>query len=344
MSVHRFASTLPGSAGWVLLELIENPMNGIGQLMDALNLGERTIERAVADLAKLGLVQRDNRFVALAPEAVQRCVNPVTQPSQDVNTASTKPVALPVPTMDTVRTDVTQNLSQDMNTVSTNVAAELTPPVQHAENQSPSRARTCAVVLGSSSLGVDLEVQNPNNQEQNQKPTTAREKNFESGSATDSGPASSLEAASDSPSGGKNAALSAPPGLGSAPKIEAPSRGSNSGNPPKEPKSRTRDPMFDAIAVASYGGLDGLTKTNRTLIGKAKKEFEEAGYSPDDVLSIGEFIREVESWRKSIEPYVLVQRGPAWRNDDVTDRPAPQYARREQPDYNDRSRYTREQA
>ena len=52
---HRFAAKLPGSAPWVLYELLEIPQIGIGQLMDNLKLGERTIERAIHDLVARGL-------------------------------------------------------------------------------------------------------------------------------------------------------------------------------------------------------------------------------------------------------------------------------------------------
>ncbi|MGL5003073.1 MAG: hypothetical protein ACRDAM_09045, partial [Casimicrobium sp.] len=82
--------------------------------------------------------------------------------------------------------------------------------------------------------------------------------------------------------------------------------------PPPEP---TRDPMFEAIAVASFGGWEGLTETNAKNIGAAKKTLVHAGYSPDDVLEIGKFVRKNDAWRKgNITPRVLVERSTAWRN------------------------------
>ena len=146
MSIHRYASSLPGSAGWVLLELLETPRNGIGQLMDALNLGERTIERAVADLVKLGLCQRDNRAVTLAHDALERCVNPVAQS--------------------------VQSPSQGVNTASTSLATELTKPVLDSENQTPSRGGE-RDVLESKVLGVEVKPRTTKTQELK----TPREKN-----------------------------------------------------------------------------------------------------------------------------------------------------------------------
>lgn len=243
MKLHRYASGLPGSAGWVLLELLETPVNGIGQLMDSLNLGERTIERAVADLEKLGLCQRDNRAVTLAHDALERCANPVAQsvqsPSQSVNTT---------------RSEAAQNLSPDVNTASASFATELTNNVQHASDDPASRAHPRVV--------------------------------FDLSSKTTS-----------------------------TPKTKKPKEAKSPPNADAPPKPRSRDEMFDAIATASFGGLEGLTAVNAAQVGKAKRDLEAAGYSPEDVWSIGAWVKKIDLWRNgTVSPQVLVQRATAWRN------------------------------
>ena len=84
--------------------------------------------------------------------------------------------------------------------------------------------------------------------------------------------------------------------------------------PPPEPAAR--DAMFDAIAVATYGGVEGLTPASCASIGQAKKQFHNAKYSPEDVLSIGDFLRERDPWRSQFTPRVLLEQAASWRNHD----------------------------
>lgn len=89
LTLNQYASRLEGCAGFVLLELIEQPENGIGNLQDVLAKSERTIERAVLELEKLGLCTREERFVYLAHNWRQICgifdsASPKT--AQDVRT------------------------------------------------------------------------------------------------------------------------------------------------------------------------------------------------------------------------------------------------------------------
>jgi hypothetical protein len=84
---------------------------------------------------------------------------------------------------------------------------------------------------------------------------------------------------------------------------------------PPEPKPIARDAMFEAIAIASFGGWEGLTETNAKQIGATKKSLERAGYTPNDVLEIGKYVRKYDLWRNgNITPRVLQDRSTAWRN------------------------------
>lgn len=124
--------------------------------------------------------------------------------------------------------------------------------------------------------------------------------------------------------------------------------------PPRDPKPAdeppTRDAMFDAIATATYGGLEGISAKNAALVGAAKNEFVSAGYSPEDVLSIGEWLRKRDPWRSDIKPMTLVHVAPSWRNSgrsarQTTDARATQPStRRRERDLDDPERYRREQA
>jgi hypothetical protein len=115
--------------------------------------------------------------------------------------------------------------------------------------------------------------------------------------------------------------------------------------PPADPP--TRDAMFDAVAVATYGGLEGIGSKNAALIGAAKKEFVDAGYSPEDVLSIGAWLRHRDPWRSDIKPMTLVGVAPSWRNAGrtpprVTEPRSQPTSRRRERDLDDPERYRRE--
>jgi hypothetical protein len=84
---------------------------------------------------------------------------------------------------------------------------------------------------------------------------------------------------------------------------------------PKPDEPMPRDEMFDAIAVACFGGLDGLTKPNATRIGAAKKTLVSSGYSAADVPKIAAWINENQAWREGIfDVSVLITSATSWRN------------------------------
>jgi hypothetical protein len=148
MISHRYAAKLPGSAPWVLYELLETPQNGIGQLMDALNLGERTIERAVHDLVSRGLCVLNGRSVTLAHNWHEIVEGNEQNVSQGVNTDGTNLVTDLEQGVNTDGTSLATDLEQGVNTDGTSLATELTKTVQHTENDIPSQV--CA------RIGVDL--------------------------------------------------------------------------------------------------------------------------------------------------------------------------------------------
>ncbi|THF87182.1 hypothetical protein E7T09_08480 [Deinococcus sp. KSM4-11] len=70
--------------------------------------------------------------------------------------------------------------------------------------------------------------------------------------------------------------------------------------------------MFGAVALACYGGHDGLTDITRSRIGKVGKSLAKAGYTAEDVGLIVAELRQ-EQWRDSITPSVIEAEAPAWR-------------------------------
>lgn len=150
MISHRYAAKLPGSAPWVLYELLENPVNGIGQLMDALELGHRTIERAVHELQARGLCVMNGHVVTLAQDWREVVAGSVQNLSQGVNTTGTEDVHA----LHTAGTDDVQNLSQGVYTPGTSLVTELTKTVQHEEKPKSVKSRA-PISSSSSSLKVN---------------------------------------------------------------------------------------------------------------------------------------------------------------------------------------------
>lgn len=70
--------------------------------------------------------------------------------------------------------------------------------------------------------------------------------------------------------------------------------------------------LFGAVALACYGGHDGLTDITRIRIGKVGKSLSKAGYTAADVELIVAELRQ-EQWRDSITPSVIEAEAPAWR-------------------------------
>lgn len=150
MISHRYTSKLPGSAPWVLYELLENPESSIGQLTDALDLGERTIERAVHDLVSRGLCVLNGRSVTLAQNWREIVASHAQTLSQGLNTLGTSHVQ----DVNTVST----NDVQAVNTPCTSLVTELTNTVQHEGNDSPSRERA-RISVSLSSLEPKKQIQ-----------------------------------------------------------------------------------------------------------------------------------------------------------------------------------------
>jgi hypothetical protein len=126
VKIHRLASSLPGSAGWVLLELIETPENGVGQLTDVLDAGERTIERAVKHLESLGLCVFVGRSVTLAQDWTER----VQILSQTMRKAGDKPDAKTAPKL-------TQTVNKVGDKPDASLVTKLTNLEPHTENPPP---------------------------------------------------------------------------------------------------------------------------------------------------------------------------------------------------------------
>ena len=67
--LHRFAAKLPGSAGWVLMELVTvGEVIMLGRLSDNLNLGAGTCEKAIDYLVKRNLCTVSGREISLSPD------------------------------------------------------------------------------------------------------------------------------------------------------------------------------------------------------------------------------------------------------------------------------------
>ncbi|THF88423.1 hypothetical protein E7T09_04240 [Deinococcus sp. KSM4-11] len=99
------------------------------------------------------------------------------------------------------------------------------------------------------------------------------------------------------------------------PALPARSRTEPATSTDKVPAARVPGPdqaMFAAVALACYGGHDGLTDITRSRIGKVGKSLAKAGYTAEDVGQIVAELRR-ETWRDSITPSVIEAEAPAWR-------------------------------
>lgn len=86
-----------------------------------------------------------------------------------------------------------------------------------------------------------------------------------------------------------------------------------------KPKAEPKDPtafqlLFVSLALACYGGHDGLTPEATSRIGKAAKSLTGAGYTGPDVPLIAAWIGTQEKWRTGpLSPQTIAERAPAWK-------------------------------